>query len=385
MTNGIRQSLGLFIRPIEQASGLGIATISFALAVGQFVVGFAQPFSGAIADRYGAGRVLICGVLLVAVGAWVTSPLLSPVGIVFSLGILLNLGIGFCSFAVLIGSVSNEIPVQKRGVANGTANAGSSLGQFVFPPIIQALIAKISYSNAFYVMGVLALVALPLIVVLQLLAKKARKARDISVHILKSPKKQSLKSALRTAFSDKSYTLIHLSFFTCGFYVAFISTHLPGEIAAQGLSPEVASWSLAIIGIANVVGSLSVGNLVSRYRAKWLLFWIYTFRTILCGVYLAMPKTNLSMYIMSTAIGLLWLSTVPPTACIVGKLYGTQYLGSLFGLTLLSHQIGAFLGAYTGGLNVLSTGNFVALWWAVGALSLFAALCNIPIPEPHLT
>jgi predicted MFS family arabinose efflux permease len=379
VTMGARQSQGLFLFPIAGSTGVGIVTISFAMAVGQFMWGLAQPIAGGLADRFGAARVLVGGVLVLALGNVLTPFLTSGFGLVLTIGILTALGSGAGSFSVLIGSLARRLPAAHRGTVAGIITAGGSFGQFVFAPIAQALISVWGWMGAMWTLGALTLLALPLV-------------RPISGQVLAGDGAVtmdpggagSIRGALRTAFRDRSYLLLHGSFLTCGFHIAFLITHLPGEVDLCGLPASVASWSLAIIGLANIVGSLTAGWLLGRYRGKDVLFWMYGSRTILILLYLAAPKTELTFYLLAVGLGFSWLGTAPPTAGVVGKLFGMRYLATLYGMTMLSHQIGGFFGAWLGGLAFAHYGNYLWMWYADALFAAVAALLNLPIREPRV-
>ena len=378
VTMGSRQSQGLFMSPLNTSTGVGIVNISLAMAIGQFVWGAVQPIAGAVADRYGPGRVLAVGIILLALGSAITPFMTSPLGLIFSLGILIAAGSGAGSFSVLIGSAARHMPPEKRGMAAGIINAGGSFGQFVFAPITQLLIAGLGWMGALWSIAAITIAALPLTRSLRgRPATAAEQARSIAAN----PEDKGMRAALRDALKDRSYLLLHAGFFTCGFHIAFLVTHLPGEVQLCGQSAQVASWSLAIIGLANIVGSLAAGWGTQKYRSKYILFWMYSSRTALILAYLAAPKTALTFYLFAAGLGVTWLSTVAPTATIVGKLFGTRYLATLFGLTLLSHQIGAFLGAWLGGITVVSLGNYNLMWYLDAGLAALAALINLPIRE----
>ena len=343
LTMGARQSIGLFVSPLNTSTGLGVANISFALAIGQFLWGAAQPVAGAVADRYGPGRVLVAGTLILAAGFALTPLMSSTWGLSISLGVLMSIGSGAGSFSVLIGAVAQRIPVIHRGMASGVVNAGGSLGQFVFAPVVQKLIQLLGWLGAMWSLAAISLLALPLIGALH--PAKTKRLAD-------KPAEQSgpgMRETIASAMRDRSYLLLHAGFFTCGFHIAFLVTHLPGEVSLCGLPAGVASWSLAIIGLSNVFGSLIAGWWVQRYRSKFVLFWMYGSRAVLILVYLAAPKTELTFYLFAAGLGFTWLATVPPTASLVGKLFGNRYLATLFGLAVMTHQIGGFLGAWLGG------------------------------------
>jgi MFS family permease len=374
ITMGARQSLGLFVSPLNTSTGLGIVTISFAMAVGQFVWGAIQPIAGAFADRHGPGRVLAAGVIVMAAGSALTPFMTSGFGLTVVLGVLVAAGAGAGSFSVLIGAAAQRVPAASRGTASGVINAGGSFGQFVFAPIAQKLIGA-SGVFALAWLALISLLALPLAWLLR------RSPEAAAAHKAASAGDGGLRKAVAEAMRDRSYLLLHAGFFTCGFHIAFLVTHLPGEVGLCGLPASVASWSLAIIGLANIAGSLMAGYWVNRYRSKMVLFWIYGARAVLVLMYLAAPKTELTFYLFAIGLGFTWLATVPPTAGVVGKLFGTRYLATLFGLTLLSHQIGGFFGAWLGGIAISQQGSYLWMWYADALLAAAAALCNLPIRE----
>ena len=376
VTMGTRQSLGLFLSPINTSTGLGMASISFAMAVAQFTWGAIQPLAGAAADRWGPRPVLIAGIVLLALGNALTPLMGSSWGLIFSLGLLAAFGSGAGSFSVLIGAAAQRLPTDARGAASGVINAGGSLGQFVFAPLAQQLIQVQGWMGAMYSLAVITLLALPLVGALTRGAPAA--------HAAASAPDAGLRATLRQALRERSYLLLHAGFFTCGFHIAFLVTHLPTEVDLCGLPASVASWSLALIGLSNIVGSLWVGHLVGRHRSKMILAVMYGSRALLVLAYLAMPREPWVFYLFAIGLGLTWLATVPPTAGLVGKLFGVRYLGTLFGLTLLSHQIGGFLGAWLGGLAITRLGDYTWMWWADIALAALAAVLNLPIREARV-
>ncbi len=372
-TMGTRQSMGLFLSPMNTSTGLGITTLSLALAIGQFVWGAVQPVAGALADRHGPRPVLIGGILVMALGTALTPFMSSGFGMIVALGLLMAIGSGAGSFSVLIGAAAQRLAPEARGTASGVINAGGSLGQFVFAPLAQKLIQLMGWMGALWSLAAISLAAIPLVGLVAGTrgAPKAAPAAD----------DKGVRAAIANALGDRSYLLLNLGFFTCGFHVAFLITHLPGEVDLCGLPPTVASWSIGIIGLANVAGSLLSGASISRYRSKYTLAAMYFSRAVLVAMYLAAPKTEWTFYLFAFGLGLTWLSTVPPTAAIVGKLFGVRYLATLFGFTLLSHQIGGFLGAYLGGLAIENTGSYQWMWYADMALAVMAAAVNLPIRE----
>lgn len=379
---GARQSVGLFLAPLDASTGLGIASISLAMAVGQFMWGAVQPIAGAVADRFGPRRVLQGGLVLLALGSAMTPFMHGAWGLVFSLGLLSAIGSGAGSFSVLIGAATTRLPLPARGAASGIINAGGSFGQFVFAPLLQKLIQAFGWMNAMWAMAVMVLAALPLVrVVSQPIGANPEVSATAHPSI---GTERGLWSSVKDALRDRSYLLLHAGFFTCGFHIAFLVTHLPGEVTLCGLPPSVASWSLAIIGLANIFGSLFAGACVARYRSKYVLSWMYASRALMIGIYLVAPSNDLTFYIFAAGLGFTWLATVPPTAAIVSKLFGVRYLGTLFGLTLLSHQIGGFLGAWLGGLAITRFGDYSWMWYADMLLAAVAALVNLPIREARV-
>lgn len=395
ITMGVRQSMGLFVDPIVASTGVGIAAISFALAIGQLVWGAAQPLFGAIADHYGSYRVLIVGGLLLAAGAALASRSTTELGLILSLGVLVAAGSAAGSFAILIGVTSQYLPAHRRSFAAGLINAGGSMGQFLFAPFAQFVISGAGWTIGMLALSVSGLVTVPIAWLFRDRSPAAPHAGAgacagggagggagaggvTPADVVRS---LSLRQQLRIALRDRSYLCLNAGFFTCGFHIAFLVTHWPGDLRMCGLAPTVAANSLALVGIFNVAGSLGIGWLGGRYRMKYLLAFLYASRAAVVVCYLLMPKTALNVYIVAASLGVSWLATVPPTAGLVGKLFGTRYLTTLFGLTLLSHQIGGFLGAWLGGVAMAQLGSYQWVWYADIVLALMAAAVNLPIKE----
>jgi predicted MFS family arabinose efflux permease len=380
LTMGVRQSLGLFVLPIVTATGVSLVSVSFALAIGQFVWGASQPLFGAIADHYGAYRVLIWGAVLLAAGGALATRSASGLGFTMTLGILLSAGTAAGSFAILIGVTTGSLPLERRSLAAGMINAGGSLGQLLFAPLVQLVIKGSGWRMGMLGISIVALVTIPIAWLFR--GHSTGHQAEATGTAGEAPAKSiGLREQLRVALRDPSYLYLNAGFFTCGFHIAFLVTHLPGNLALCGLSATVAANSLALIGAFNVVGSLIVGWLGRHYRMKSILAWLYASRAVVVLCYLWMPKTAFNVYLVAGALGFSWLATVPPTAGIVGKLFGTRYLTTLFGLTLLSHQIGGFLGAWLGGVAMARLGSYDWVWYADVALALGAAIVNLPIKE----
>jgi MFS family permease len=375
VTMGVRQSLGLFVSPINSSTGLGVVTISFAMAVAQFVWGAAQPLFGMLADRTGSYPVIVIGALLLALGLALAPFMSTGFGLVFAIGFLMAAGAGAGSFSTLIGAAAQRLPENRRSFAAGFVNAGGSFGQFVFAPLAQALIGAFGWVAA---MLALAATALSTIVLgLPLRERRGAVAARQTAHAGGI----TLGAQTALAFRDRSYLCLHAGFFTCGFHIAFLVTHLPGEVGLCGQPASVAAASIAIIGVANILGSIGAGWLGQTRRMKTILFWMYGSRALAVALYLAAPKTALTFYLFALVLGLTWLATVPPTAGLVGKLFGPRYLATLFGFTLLTHQIGGFFGAWLGGIALESSGSYAWMWYTDIALAALAALVNLPIRE----
>lgn len=376
LTMGARMSLGLFIGPIGSSSGLSILSISFALAVGQLVWGLVQPLFGAVADQRGSTQVIALGGLLMAAGLALATQFTSELGLLVCLGVLTSAGAGAGAFSILIGATAQQLPAERRSFAAGFINAGGSAGQLLFAPIAQALITAFGWVTALLAMAASALLTLPLA---RFIGRPAAASNAV-----KPAADDGLKAQLAIAFRDRSYWLLQLGFFTCGVHVAFLVTHLPGEVALCGLPASVSATALALVGAFNIAGSLSAGWLGQRYRLKSILAAMYFSRAVLIALYLLSPRDTLSVYVFAAGLGFTFLATVPPTAGLVGKLFGPRYLGTLFGFAVLAHQIGGFFGAWLGGLTISRFGDYGWMWIADMALSLLAALVCLPVREAKL-
>lgn len=378
ITIGMRMSLGLFLRPVVNTTDLSVAQFSLVIAVFQLMWGVAQPATGALADHYGAWKVLGGGALVLAAACFLIPQLPTFWGLMFAVGLLLAFGTGAGGFSIIMGQVAAKLPPAVRGLASGAVNAGGSAGQFLFAPMVQGLMVQphIGWQGTFYVWGGLSLLILPVAWWLTRGGNMPQQAQTAQTH------DGGLKQAVIRAFADRSYLLLHLGFFTCGFHIAFLVTHLPNEISLCGLPPTVASTSLAVIGLANIAGCLFSGWCVGRFPSKYVLFYLYASRVLMVAAYLAAPKTDMNFYIFAAGLGFTWLATVAPTATLTGKLFGTRYLATLFGLTMLSHQIGGFLGSYLGGQVVSMFNSYGWMWYADMLLAGAAALLNLPIKEP---
>ena len=376
LTMGTRQSMGLFLGPLNTATGLGLGSISLAFAVGQLFWGLTQPFAGAMADKLGAGRVLLMGAGLVALGTVITPLMTSTVGLIFAIGVLSAGGAGMAGPAVLMAATTRLIPAERRGLATGIVNAGGSFGQFVMAPIAGGLILGLGWVAAMQIMGLLVLLCLPAAFILR--------GNSSGVAAAPGQKKLSTGEAVRNAMADRSFRLLAAGFFVCGFHVAFLGTHLPGVVASCGLPLQYSAWALAVLGLFNIIGSLAMGWAMGRWRMKSLLSLVYASRAVAVLLFVLAPKTGPVVLVFAAFMGLTFLSTVPPTAGLVAKFFGISHMATLFGVVMLTHQVGGFLGVWLGGKVFESTGSYDIIWFIDIALAVAAALVHLPIREARL-
>jgi MFS family permease len=375
ITFGPRASAGLFQIPMTVEYGWGRDVFSLAIAIQNLLWGVGQPFAGAVADRFGAFRVLCGGALLYAAGlvvmAYATSPGLMHLGA----GFLIGFGLSGCSFNLVLGAFSKLLPEQWRPMAFGAGTAAGSFGQFLFPPIGNVLIDSLGWHQALVVFAGSVLLVMPLALAL------ATRPGAVGASGPAALPNQSIRQALSEAFQHRSYVLLVLGFFTCGFQLAFITAHLPAYLKDAGLSAAIGGWTLAVIGLANAFGSLASGWLSTRMSKRWLLAWIYFGRSIAIAAFILLPASPVTAIAFGVSIGLLWLSTVPPTSSLVMLMFGTRYMAMLYGFTFFSHQVGGFLGVWLGGRLYEAYGSYTAVWWLSIALGIASALINLPIKE----
>lgn len=372
LTMGTRQTMGLFLSPLNTATGLGLGSISLAFAFGQLWWGLTQPFAGAMADKIGAGRVLFVGAILVALGTFITPYMTTTLGLIMAIGVLSAGGAGMAGPAVLMAATTRLIPPARRGLATGIVNAGGSFGQFIMAPIAAALMVGLGWVNALQIMGLLVLLCLPAAFLLKGNALQSAAPGQ---------KVQGTREAIGEAMRNRSYRLLGIGFFVCGFHVAFLATHLPGVIASCGLPTQWAGWSLAMIGLFNIIGSVGMGWAIGRWRMKTLLSLVYATRALAVIVFLLAPKTGPVVLVFAAVMGLTFLSTVPPTAGLVAKFFGPANMATLFGIVMLTHQVGGFLGAFLGGKVFEATGSYDWIWYIDIVLAAGAALIHLPISE----
>ena len=370
---GGRQTIPLSIEGINLASTVNYLEISFAFAVGQLISGAVTPLGGAISDKYGSGKTLLLGIIITTIGCFLIPFSNTPLMLVISIGILSAGGSGIAGLPVIMSAVNKLVPPERSGMAFGFVNAGGSIGQFLFAPLAGLMIINYGWQASIFAICALLLAVLPLCWLLRY--QPVKKER------LTASDNLSFSRTLSLALSTPSYILLITGFFVCGFHVAFIITHMPGVIIACGLNVNVTGWSLAIIGFFNILGSLFAGWYISKHSMKIFLSYIYGARAIIVTLFLLSPKDVTSIMIFSAALGFTYLSTVPATAALVGKMFGPKYLATLFGITLFSHNIGAFLGAYFGGYFFQLTGEYTLVWIIDIALAIFAAIIHLPIKE----
>lgn len=366
---GTRQSFGLFLRPMSLDLGWGREAFSFAIALQNLVWGCAMPFAGAIADRYGGGRVIATGGLAYGAGLVAMAYSTTPLGFNLAAGLLVGLGLSCSGFGVVMAVVARAFPPQKRSVAVGIVGAAGSFGQFAMLPGGHAMIGAFGWLNALLVFAVLAFIMVPLGAAL---AGRNSAAEEST---------QSIGAALAEAGGHRGFWLLTGSFFVCGFQTIFVMTHLPAYLVDKGLSPAQGMTALAMIGLFNIIGSYGCGALGGRYSKRLILAWIYVIRALAIAVFLAAPLTPLGTYLFAAVLGLTWLGTVPLTNSLVGQIFGVKYLSTLFSISFLGHQLGAFLGAWAGGAVFDAAGSYQAVWLAAIALSVVAAALCVPIDE----
>jgi len=370
---GVRAGFGLFLEPMSRELGWGREVFAFAIALQNLLWGLGQPFAAALADRYGSGRVLAVGGLLYGVGIMLMAQSTTPLLFNLSAGVMVGLGLAGASFAVVLAAISRRVPEDKRSWALGVGTAAGSLGQFLMVPLGQSFLSAYGWSMALVLMGICALLIVPMAGALAGKADSAGQGRE-----------QSLAEALREAGGHPGYRYLTGGFFVCGFHVAFIQTHLPAYLADVGIRPGIAAWALALVGLFNVVGSYTSGVLGGRFSKKYLLSLLYLVRAAVIAVFVLVPVSEVTVLVFAAAMGLLWLSTVPLTSGLVAQIFGPRYMATLFGIVFFSHQVGAFLGVWLGGYLFDVTGSYQMVWWVSVALGVLASLLQWPIDERRL-
>ena len=368
---GIRSTMGIFLVPITEQYDWGRSVFAFAAAIQNIFWGFSQPIFGAIADRYGSGRVILIGTLCYISGLALMIVATTPLGFYISNGALIGFGLSGTTFAIVLAVIARSVPQRHRSMALGIGSAAGSLGQFVLVPLGNALVQQIGWLDAIVILAVLMLLAIPLAAVL------SGKPPDTGSG-------QTLTAALAEASRHSGYVYLTTGFFVCGFQVAFIAIHLPAYLTDIGLSSTIGAWALSLVGLFNLFGTLGAGFLGNRFLKKNILSFIYLGRAIVIAVFVLTPPSAASALIFAAAMGILWLATVPLTSGIVGQIFGPQYLGTLFGVVFFSHQIGSFLGVWLGGVLYDQTQSYDVVWWICAALGVIAAVLHWPINEQSI-
>jgi MFS family permease len=373
ITFGPRSTLGLFLTPWSNANSWGRDVFAFALAIQNLLWGVGQPLAGAIADRYGTTRVLGVGAVMYAAGLALMAYATSPGLLNLSAGVLIGFGLSGCSFNIVLAAFGKLVPPEWRSLSLGAGTAAGSFGQFLFSPLGVYLIQAFGWQSSLVVFGALTLLILPFALAL---------ATPASATVAPGPAASaSLKQMLAEAFGHRSYVLLVLGFFTCGFQLAFVTVHLPAYLVDRGLSVEVGGWTLAFIGVFNIIGSLASGWLGDRMPKRYLLSIIYFARSLAVIAFITLPASPAVAIGWGAVMGLLWLSTVPPTSSLVALMFGTRWLAMLFGFAFFSHQVGGFLGVWLGGILFEQTGSYDVVWWLSVFFGVASALINLPIVE----
>jgi MFS family permease len=373
---GPRSSFGFFLTPMSNANGWGRDVFALAFAIQNLLWGLGQPFAGAIADRFGTVRVLSVGALLYAAGLALMAYATTPLALHLTGGVLIGFGLSGCSFNLVLAAFGKLMPERWRMLAIGAGTAAGSFGQFLFAPFGVALIDGVGWQNALPVFGALLLLVVPLSLALATPPHNTQAQGSAA-----AAPTQSLTGALSEAFAHRSYVFLVLGFFTCGFQLAFITVHLPAYLIDRGLSAQVGGWTLAIIGLFNIIGSIGAGWLSNRMPRRILLALNYFLRSCAITAFVLLPASPAIALVFGAVMGLLWLSTVPPTSGLVSLMFGTRWLAMLYGFVFFSHQVGGFLGAWLGGVLYERTGSYDIVWWLAVLTGILSALINLPIVE----
>ncbi len=374
LTFGPRSTSGFFLLPMSQDYGWGRNVFGLAIAIQNLLWGLGSPFAGAIADRFGTVRVLCGGGILYALGLAMMAFADTPAMLQLSAGALIGFGLSACSFNLVLAAFGKLLPERWRSLGFGAGTAAGSFGQFLFPPLATGLISSVGWQQTLIVFAAVILMVLPLSLALS--------TRGVSQgHSATDLPGQSIRGALSEALRHPSYIMLVLGFFTCGFQLAFVTVHMPAYLVDKGISPAIGATTLALIGLFNIVGSISAGALSTRFSRKWLLALIYFARGVAIAAFILTPISPLTCMVFGASIGLLWLSTVPPTSGLVMLMFGTRYMAMLYGFAFFSHQVGGFLGVWLGGVLYDATGSYNMVWWLSVALSFASAAINLPIKE----
>ena len=372
---GPRSTFGFFIQPMSRDFAWGRDIFGLALAVQNLLWGLGQPIAGAIADRFGALRVMCVGALLYAAGLVLMRYAATPLSLNLGAGVLIGFGLSGCSFNLVLSAFSKLLPPERRGLALGAGTAAGSFGQFLFAPFGVAMIDNFGWQTALMVFAALMLLIVPLSLALRTPPVAATGAGA------PAPDQQSFRTALAEAFGHRSFVLLVLGFFTCGFQLAFVTVHLPAFLVDRGISAQVGGWVIAAIGLFNIIGSLGVGWLQNAFPKRYILSTIYCIRAVSTAVFILLPITPFSAIVFGAVSGLTWLATVPPTSVLVSLMFGTRWFAMLYGFVFVSHQVGGFLGVLLGGIVFEKFGSYTPIWWLSVLLGVASALINLPIVE----
>jgi MFS family permease len=374
LTFGPRSSVGFFVQPFAQEFGWGRDVFALAFAVQNLLWGIGQPFAGAVADKFGSVRVLCVGALMYAAGLLLMRYSSTPLELNLTAGLLIGFGLSGCSFNLVLSAFGKLMPPEWRGIALGAGTAAGSFGQFIFAPFTVAMIDNTGWQTTLTTFGFMMLLVVPLAFVM------ATPKTTASTAAAPVPE-QSFKSALTEAFGHRSYVLLVLGFFTCGFQLAFITMHLPAYLVDRGLPAAIGGWVIAVIGLFNIIGSLTVGYAQGKLPKRYILSFIYFTRALATVAFIMLPLTTTSALVFGAISGLAWLSTVPPTSSLVSLMFGTRWLATLYGFAFFSHQVGGFLGAWLGGVVFDKFGSYTPVWWLSVLFGVLSALINLPIVE----
>ena len=374
---GPRSSFGFFIQPMSREFAWGRDVFGLALALQNLLWGLGQPLAGAIADRFGSLRVIFVGALLYAGGLVVMRYASTPLSLDLGAGVLIGFGLSGCSFNLVLSAFSKLLPPEQRSFALGAGTAAGSFGQFLFAPFGVAMIDNFGWQTALMVFAGLMLLIVPLSLALR---TPPSTSADAAV-----ADQQSFTTALMEAFGHRSYVLLVLGFFTCGFQLAFITVHLPAYLIDRGIAASTGGWVIAAIGLFNIIGSLSVGWLQNYVPKRYILSIIYFTRALSIVAFISFPVTTLSAIMFGAVSGLTWLSTVPPTSALVALMFGTRWFATLYGFAFVSHQVGGFLGVWLGGIVFEKFGSYTPIWWLAVLFGVLSALINLPIVEEPVT
>jgi predicted MFS family arabinose efflux permease len=377
VTFGVRSDYGLCLTPLSEGRGWGREVFALSIALQNLLWGLGQPFAGALADRFGAARVLAVGGALYAAGVVLTALATDPLLLHLGAGVMVGLGLSGAAFAIVIAGFTRLLPSHWQSTAIGLATAAGSLGQFTFAPLGQAFIDLYGWQAALIFLGA----AVAIVPVLATALSAPPKAHDQSLQVIAVAHEEHFFAAIKAALRHRSFQLLTAGFFVCGFHLAFITVHMPPYLADMGADPGLAAWALSMIGLFNIVGAYGSGVLAGRYSKRWLLSAIYFTRALAIMAFVLLPMSSWTVLAFAAVMGLLWLSTIPPTSGLIAVMFGTRHMGMLFGLVFFSHQVGSFLGVWLGGEIYARTHSYDAMWWAGVVLGVFSALVHLPIVE----